>query len=75
MKKKIELKIDKERCKGCFFCIGACPQNILEASEEINEKGVQYVVLKDPDKCTGCGMCAIMCPDCAIGIEIKDEEK
>lgn len=75
MKKKIHLKIDKERCKGCLFCIGVCPQKILEVSKDINERGVQYAVLKDPEKCTGCGMCAIMCPDCAIEIEITGDEK
>lgn len=74
-KKKIDLKIDTERCKGCLICVHVCPQKILEMSEEINEKGVQYALLKDPGKCTGCGMCALMCPDCAIEIEIKEEEK
>ncbi|MEA3489637.1 MAG: ferredoxin family protein [Candidatus Omnitrophota bacterium] len=67
-KKKVKMVIDKERCKGCLFCIEVCPQKILEVSEGINKRGVRYVVMRDPDKCTGCGLCVLMCPDCAIEI-------
>ena len=63
-----KLKIDKERCKGCMLCIEACPQKILKISDEVNKKGMRYVLLADASKCTGCGMCVIMCPDCAIEI-------
>ena len=66
--KKVKMKVDLEKCKGCMLCLNACPKNILEVSKEVNKKGMQYVVLKDPEKCTGCGLCFIMCPDCAIEI-------
>jgi len=66
MKKKISISIDKEKCKGCMFCVEVCPKKILIRSTEVNEKGLQFVVVEDPDNCTGCGLCALMCPDCAI---------
>ena len=64
-----KIKIDRERCKGCALCVGACPQKILQLSEDVNKKGRRYVVVTDASRCTGCGMCFIMCPDCAIEIE------
>ncbi len=67
--KTCNLKIDIERCKGCLLCIEVCPVKILKASEHVNKRGIQYVVLTDPEKCTGCTLCAMMCPDCAITIE------
>lgn len=70
--KKIKIKIDKEKCKGCMFCVDVCPQKVLEVSKEVNKRGQQYVVVKLPEKCTGCGLCYVMCPDCGIKIE---EEK
>lgn len=69
MKKNIRIEVDIEKCKGCLFCVDACPQKILKASKKVNKKGVQYVVITDPDKCTGCGLCFIMCPDNAITIK------
>jgi len=70
MSKKV--KIDKEKCKGCLLCIGACPSGALAVAEGVNKKGMQYVYLKHPEKCNGCGLCFIMCPDC--GIEIEEEK-
>ncbi len=77
MKKKTgtkKLVIDTERCKGCVFCVHACPQGALGMSDEVNKKGHQFAVLKYPDKCTRCGFCVLMCPDCSIEI-IEGEEK
>ncbi|MGB2601044.1 MAG: 4Fe-4S dicluster domain-containing protein [Candidatus Omnitrophota bacterium] len=67
--KKLKLKINIEKCKGCVFCVNVCPRKALELSKEVNKKGFRYVVLKDPDKCNGCGLCAVMCPDCSITLE------
>ena len=69
--KKNKLKIDKERCKGCFLCIEFCPRKALSVSETVNKKGYRYVVMKDATKCNLCGICVMMCPDC--GIEIVEE--
>jgi 2-oxoglutarate ferredoxin oxidoreductase subunit delta len=60
-----KIKIDNNKCKGCYLCIMNCPKGSIEISGEINTKGVKPVEFKE-GKCTGCGMCAIICPDCAI---------
>lgn len=73
-KKKITLKLDKERCKGCNLCVEICPQKALAESVEVNKKGFKFVEMKHPDKCTGCGLCVLMCPDSGIEIEIEDNE-
>ncbi|MBU0684185.1 MAG: 4Fe-4S dicluster domain-containing protein [Candidatus Omnitrophota bacterium] len=69
-KKTTQIKIDKEKCKGCLLCLKVCPkQNVLERSKDLNKRGAQFIVIKHADECTGCALCAIMCPDCAIEIE------
>ncbi len=64
----IEIRINRERCKGCGLCIEFCPSSILEASERMNEKGFNPVASTDPSLCTGCKNCVIVCPDGAIAI-------
>lgn len=71
MSKKVKITIDKEKCKGCMLCISVCPQKILIKSEDVNSKGLEYVIVTHPEKCTGCGSCYTMCPD--SGIEISEE--
>ena len=60
--------IDVERCKGCGYCVEACPQKILRMAEEINSMGYHFVESFDPEKCKGCAFCAMMCPDTAIEV-------
>ncbi len=62
------IEIDVDRCKGCEFCIEACPQKILRLMEGFNRIGVRAVEIFEPDKCTGCTFCAIMCPDLVIEV-------
>ena len=59
------IKIDKNRCKGCYLCVVNCPQGLIKISTEMNVKGVKPAIFSG-GKCTGCGMCAIICPDCGI---------
>ena len=75
--RKVNIKINKELCKGCMLCLMACPRKAIQLSGKVNSRGQQYVAMGSPEKCTGCGMCYLMCPDCAIEImenETKDKE-
>lgn len=63
--------INKERCKGCEFCVNACPQKILKMSKEINRKGYFFSEIIESTKCIGCRLCAISCPEVAIEIKAR----
>ncbi len=66
-KLKGEVKIAIETCKGCELCIHECPQDTLEMSEELNQRGYHYAVMT-VDNCTGCTNCALVCPDACITV-------
>lgn len=66
-KVKGDILLDIEKCKGCELCVGACPQDALEASRQVNQKGYLYIV-KVEDNCTGCTNCALVCPEGAITV-------
>ena len=53
-----KIKIDKDRCKGCYLCIVNCPNNLIKVSKDLNLKGVKPAVFYG-GKCTGCRMCAM----------------
>lgn len=65
------VQIDKERCKGCELCIGACPKQVLEMSDKINAKGYHFARVATAANCIGCAQCSDMCPD--VAIEIREE--
>ena len=66
--------IDKERCKGCGFCVEFCPRGALEMSDETNPKGYALAAVADASKCLGCGLCDILCPEFAIRLEFGEQE-
>jgi len=66
MKGKIE--INKELCKGCGYCIIACPKNLLTFDNNFNTIGVCPAIVKNPYECTGCALCAEICPEIAIEV-------
>ena len=68
---KAEIRIIKNQCKGCDFCIQFCPKNVLEESEEINERGVHPPRVVDESKCILCSFCTAICPDFAIFVVEK----
>ena len=58
--------IDKERCKGCGFCVDFCPREVLKMSSELSPKGYNLAVVEDESKCLACGFCEVICPEFAI---------
>ena len=66
--------INKERCKGCGYCVEFCPRGALHMSKELNPKGYYLAAVADESKCLGCGLCEIMCPEFAIHLVSRDED-
>ena len=58
--------IDRERCKGCSFCVEFCPTKCLELDKAFNAKGYHPPVLARADDCSGCDLCGLYCPDFSI---------
>ena len=62
-----KIKINKDRCKGCYLCVVNCPNGLIKVARELNVKGVKAAYFSG-GKCTGCAMCAVICPDCGITV-------
>ena len=67
MKRKI-IKIDEEKCNGCFACIPNCPEGALQIID-----GKARVV--SDLYCDGLGACIGYCPQGAITTETREAEK
>ena len=75
-----KIKIDKDRCKGCYLCVVNCPNGLINISKALNIKGVKPAVFQGGKSarpmsksgrssgCTGCRMCAVICPDGGIAV-------
>jgi 2-oxoglutarate ferredoxin oxidoreductase subunit delta len=63
-----KIEINVELCKGCEFCVGACPVKIIRMSGKINTHGYHFAEVMNMDKCTACKACAMVCPDVAITV-------
>ena len=62
-----QIKIDKDKCKGCMLCMTVCPKGQLAQGKELNKKGIKPAVFLGED-CSGCTFCAVICPDVAIEV-------
>ena len=60
--------IEEKFCKGCKLCVYFCPTDVLELSEERNEKGYNLAQVENPEDCIMCKQCEINCPDLAISV-------
>lgn len=70
-----KVTIDRERCKGCGYCVEFCPRDALVMSEELGPKGYTLAKVADTNKCLGCGLCEIICPEFAIRMEQGEAKK
>ena len=71
--KKGYIIIHKNVCKGCGFCVQACPKGGIRMSEGLNIKGyhpAEFVEDENSEErtCTGCTLCAVMCPEVCIEV-------
>ncbi|MFH1230193.1 MAG: 4Fe-4S binding protein [Planctomycetota bacterium] len=57
-----KIRIIRDRCKGCDYCVQFCPNKVLVMSKEYNRKGYHFPVVKNPQACTGCMLCYKSCP-------------
>ena len=61
-----EVRILRDRCKGCGFCIEYCPRDVLARSDDFNRKGYHFPVVMKQAECVNCNLCEMLCPDFAI---------
>jgi len=53
--------IDRQRCRACENCVGACPSGALTMYGEELPLTRNRAVLAYPDKCVSCGWCREHC--------------
>jgi len=69
--------INQERCKGCGYCIIACPHNLIGKADFFNSKGFYPAEYAKEASCPGkgCMLCYLMCPEVAIEVYKEDEPR
>ncbi len=65
-----KITYDQNRCKGCHFCVTACPHGVITVPGEVNKKGYHIVEFNEA-ACKACGICYRMCPDYAIVVSMQ----
>lgn len=67
------VRVLTDYCKGCGLCVGVCPVEALETSDQLSAQAVYPPRQKADVECTGCLGCALICPDAAIEIVEAEE--
>jgi len=70
MAKKGKVIINRELCKGCYYCLRACPVKVLEKDPDPNSTGTYpaRMVSSEAGKCIACANCFEVCPDVCIDV-------
>jgi 2-oxoglutarate ferredoxin oxidoreductase subunit delta len=68
----VQVQIDKERCKGCGYCVDFCPRGVLQIGSELTPKGYRLAAVEDDSKCLACGFCEVICPEFAIEVSTSN---
>jgi 2-oxoglutarate ferredoxin oxidoreductase subunit delta len=71
-KLKGKILIDRERCKGCGYCLKACQKGLIVIEQQLNRQGYFPASFTEDLLCSGCSMCAWVCPDMAIEVWRED---
>jgi NAD-dependent dihydropyrimidine dehydrogenase PreA subunit len=57
-----QMRVDVDECKGCGFCVEACPSKVITINERLNHYGYRTAEYAGAG-CTGCGLCFMVCPE------------
>ena len=53
-------KVKEDECVGCVTCVEACPNSVLELTDD------DKVKVANPDSCDNCWECVDSCPTEAL---------
>ena len=67
------ISIDRERCKGCGFCVEYCPREVLKMGSEMSSKGYRLAVVETASRCLACGFCELICPEFAVRLTLNSK--
>ncbi|MDR0511611.1 MAG: 4Fe-4S binding protein [Treponema sp.] len=69
MARKGKIIIHREKCKGCYLCIKACPVKVIEKDAELNTSGAYPArPIEGNTACIACSNCYEVCPDVCIEV-------
>ncbi|MBN2098333.1 MAG: 4Fe-4S dicluster domain-containing protein [Dehalococcoidia bacterium] len=71
----VELHLNRDRCKGCRYCVEICARKTLAIGDEMNAKGHLLPMVVEGADCAACGLCAMICPDFAIWLSTEEYEE